>query len=39
MSKTTEWFLELLENGKLSIYLNEVEDVECEIVEEEKEEN
>lgn len=34
MSKTTEWYLELLENGKLEIYQTVVEDVECEIIEE-----
>lgn len=33
MSKTTEWFLELQENGLVSIYQTVVEDVDYEEVE------
>ena len=36
MSKTTEWFLELEENGIVSIYQSAVEDIECEIIEQVK---
>lgn len=36
MSKTTEWFLELEENGIVSIYQSVIEDVEYELIEEEK---
>jgi hypothetical protein len=33
MSRTTEWFLELEENGIVSIYQTVVEDIEYELVE------
>jgi hypothetical protein len=33
MSRTTEWFLELEENGIVSIYQTMVEDVDYELVE------